>query len=537
MRWLRSGRFLRRQETCELGEAARELRCSFIHSLYQQVVRERIPPARREQLHARIGAWLEVTHLENLRPVAAELSLHFERAGDFARAISYRQLAGEQALKRCAYQEAIQHLHAAQELLAKLPEGAERLLVELVMLCALGIPVAMTRGYASPDVEQVYLRARDLCRDLGDAQRLLRVLTGLSVCYAARGLFGKARELAEQADQLAQAEPPHAAFRQEANLARLFATFHLGELAQARELVARAIELYGVAQSGSAACSIHQDLRTAASLLISWPLWLIGHPDRARYWAEHALELATDRGDHFAMTQCLAFLMGVYIFRGELRLAQLSAETCDKLCADHGFRLYQTTTAMVLGAVRVEEGDATTGIALMRKGWESRQATGAMVNAGFWCALIASAYARAGMFEQALEMLDEALSLRDGRDERWWEPELHRLRGEFLMRASECADPQVARIYPAREAGEGACTRALELARNMGAKSLELRAATTLSRLWDEQGKSDAARQLLRSVYDSFTEGHDTRDLREAREQLERLTTKSGVSWVVADVS
>jgi adenylate cyclase len=141
------------------------------------------------------------------------------------------------------------------------------------------------------------------------------------------------------------------------------------------------------------------------------------------------------------------------------------------------------------------------------------------------------------MFEQALEMLDEALSLRDGRDERWWEPELHRLRGEFLMRASECSDPQVARIYPAREASEGACTRALELARNMGAKSLELRAATTLSRLWDEQGKSAAARQLLRTVYDSFTEGHDTRDLREAREQLERLTTKSDVSWVVADVS
>jgi DNA-binding winged helix-turn-helix (wHTH) protein/tetratricopeptide (TPR) repeat protein len=454
LRWSRSGRFLRQHVK---GDAGEDLRCAFIHSLYQQVIGERIAPARRAQLHARIGAWLEQNHAKNLRPVASELAMHFERAADFARAISYRQLAGEQALQRCAYQEAIHQLQAAQDLIRSLPDGSERQRIELGLLLALGIPVAMTRGYASPEVEQVYLQARDLCSALGDVQRLLRVMTGLSICYAARGMFAQARELAEQAEQIVRAEPD-AGVRQEANLAQLVACFHLGELARARQLVARAIELYAVTQSGAVAFSIYQDLRTTASLLISWPLWLLGHPDQARYWGEHSLELATERGDNFAMTQSLAYLMVVHIFRGELGLAEAKAETCNKLSVDHGFRFYQTSAMMALGVLRVEAGDATTGVPLMRKGWESRQAEGAMVNAGFWCALIASAYAHADMFEQASNMLDQAFGLTRERGERWWEPELHRLRGEFHMRAGKGADPRPEPIDRAHETPEAACS-------------------------------------------------------------------------------
>jgi DNA-binding winged helix-turn-helix (wHTH) protein/tetratricopeptide (TPR) repeat protein len=529
LRWSRSGRFLREQHAGEANRGERGLHCAFIHSLFQQVILERIPPARRAQLHARIGAWLEATHAENLRSVAAELSMHFERTADAARAISYRQLAGEQALARCAYQEAIQHLHAAQALLGSLPDGSGRQRVELVLLCALGIPVAMTQGYASPEVEQGYLRARELSRELGDASRLLRALIGLSVCYAVRGQFVLARELADQADGLAQAEPPHAAIRLEANLSRLFARFHLGEFETAREQVARAIELHGVTDNNSAALSIHQDLDTALSFVISWPLWSLGHPDQARYWAEHGVELATKRGDHFAVAQCLAYLVVVHVFRGELELVEARAEACKSLCIEHGFRLFHTSAMMALGSVLVERGDAATGIALMLQGWEHRLPLKAMVNAGFWCSLIANAYARAGRYEEALDMLDQAFALTRERGERWWEPELHRLFGEFHGRASQSGDVRVVQIYAARGTSEAAVSRALELAREMGAKSLELRAATTLSRIWNGQGKSDAARQLVTLVYDSFTEGHDTRDLREAREQLDTFAARSKV--------
>jgi pentatricopeptide repeat protein len=534
LRWSRSGRFLRQQDPPEANQGTGGLHCSFIHSLYQQVIGERIPPARRAQLHARIGAWLEATHADNLRAVAAELSMHFERAADTARAISYRQLAGEQALERCAYREAIQHLHAAQALLGSLPDDSGRQRVELVLLCALGIPVAMTQGYASPEVERGYLRARELSRELGDTPRLLRALIGLSVCYAVRGQFVLSGELADQADGLAQAEPPHAAIRLEVNLSRLFARFHLGEFETAREQVARAIELHGVTGKNAAALSIHQDLDTALSFVISWPLWSLGHPDQARHWAEHGVELATKRGDHFAVAQCLAYLVVVHIFRGELELVEAKAEACKKLCIEHGFRLFHTSAMMALGSVRVERGDATTGIALMLQGWEHRLPLKAMINAGFWCSLIANAYARAGRYEEALEMLDEAFALTRERSERWWEPELHRLLGEFHRRASESADPRVAQIYASRGTSEAAISRALDLAREMGAKSLELRAAITLSRLWDDQGKRDPARELLATVYESFTEGHDTRDSREAREQLARLSARSNVPVAVA---
>jgi adenylate cyclase len=130
------------------------------------------------------------------------------------------------------------------------------------------------------------------------------------------------------------------------------------------------------------------------------------------------------------------------------------------------------------------------------------------------------------MFAQAMEMLEEASELTRELHERWWEPELHRLRADFYMQADAGARSLAGLTDGAREKPELACTRALELARSMGAKSLELRAATTLSRIWDDQERSADARQLLTVIYDSFTEGHDTQDLREAREQLARLATK-----------
>jgi predicted ATPase/DNA-binding winged helix-turn-helix (wHTH) protein len=516
-RWSRTGRFVRQQESGEAVEGMPGLRCQFIHSLYQQVIGAGIPPARRARFHARIGAWLEAASGGNRPPSAAELSMHFERAAESARAISYRQLAGEQALKRCAYQEAIHHLQAAQELMRGLPEGPGRKRLELALLLALGIPVAMTRGYTSPEVERVYVQARDLCRDLGDVQRLLRVVIGLSVCYAVRGMFARAHELAEHADQLAQTEPDPA-IHQEVNLLRLFSSFHLGELVKVRELMASAIERYGTAQTGSVAFSILQHLPTTTSFVVASPLWVLGYPDQARHWAENALALATERGDQFAMSQSLAYVMIVYIARGDREQLRARAEACEKLCAEHGFPFFHTTATMVLGFLRVEDGDATAGITLMRKAWQAREAAGMIVNAGFWYGLTAKAYAHAGAFDQALATLDEAFKVVRSRGDRWWEPELHRLVGDFSLRASATHQP-----CQDDRASEVAYSRALELARNRGAKSLELRAATSLARLWRNQGKRDAARQLLAGIYGWFTEGYETVDQREARLELEKL--------------
>jgi hypothetical protein len=523
LRWSRSGRFLRQHATCDASEG---LRCAFIHSLYQQVIGERIAPARRVQLHSRIGAWLEKSHAENLQAVAAELSMHFERAADFGRAISYRQLAGEQALQRCAYQEAIHHLQAAQELMRRLPEGSERQRVELGLLLAVGIPVAMTRGYTSPDMEGVYLRARDLCRDLGDGQRLHRVLIGLAASYAVRGMFGQAHELAGHAVDLARTEGD-AALRQEANLARLFSSFHLGEFTNIRELVACAVEHYGTGQNGSIASSILQDLRTTTSFVIASPLWVLGHADQARHWADNGVALATERNDHFAISQCLAYSMVVDILRGDRELLRTKAERCNQLCTEHGFPFFRITATMVLGFLRIEDGDATTGIALMQEAWDAREAAGMFTNATFWYAVGANACARAGRMDLARVMLADAFQVVRSRGERCWEPELHRVVGEFSMQASASGGTLIAKSLRHDETPEVAYTRALELAREMGAKSLELRAATSLARLWRNEGRCDAARRLLESIYGWFTEGHDTIDHVDARVELQALGNES----------
>ncbi|MEY2930217.1 MAG: hypothetical protein RL033_966 [Pseudomonadota bacterium] len=518
VRWARAGRFLRQREQSETGL----LRCEFIHGLYQRVLLESLSPARQTQLHGRIAVWLETTFARDLHACAAALAMHFERGPEPGRAIRHHELAGKKALARCAYREAMAHLESAQTLNARLPEGEERLRNELSLLLVLGIPAAMINGYGSPQVEGVYLRAQDLCRELGAPQQQLQIAVGLSICYVTRGAYAQAKAFADHAERLAQSEGAATA-RQEANLVQLMASFHLGELSQTRGYMARAIELYGSERSGPAGFSLVQDLSVATATVMCWPLWLLGYPEQALTRGEQALALATERSDDFAMAQSLAYLVALHLFRGDWQLVQTRAALCQQLCIEHGFRFFHTTSLLGLGAALVEQGELERGTALLREGWQERLALGATVNGSFWCALLSNAYARAGDFEQALDALDEAFARIDAHQERWWEPELHRQLGELSLRAQLQTSPRTRERFAARAAPEAAFERSLELACGLGAKSLELRAATSLARQWAATHRAPAARELLGGVFSWFREGFDTIDLKRASELLRTL--------------
>ncbi|MEY4548922.1 MAG: hypothetical protein RL685_5117 [Pseudomonadota bacterium] len=518
VRWARAGRFLRLRERSETGL----LRCEFIHALYQRVILESLSPARQTQLHGRIAVWLETTFASDLHACAAELAMHFERGPEPGRAIRHHELAGKKALARCAYREAMAHLESAQTLNARLPGGEDRLRNELSLLLVLGIPAAMINGYGSPQVEGVYLRAQDLCRELGapqQQQQQLQIAVGLSICYVTRGAYVQAKAFADHAERLAQSEGAATA-RQEANLVQLMASFHLGELSQTRGHMARAIELYGSERSGPAGFSLVQDLSVATATVLCWPLWLLGYPEQALSRGEQALALATERSDDFAMVQSLGYLVALHLFRGDWQLVQTRAALCQQLCTEHGFRFFHTTSLLGLGAALVEQGDLERGTALLREGWQERLALGATVNGSFWCALLSNAYARAGDFEQALDALDEAFARIDAHQERWWEPELHRQLGELALCAQPGASPRTRERLAARAAPEVAFERSLALACGLGAKSLELRAATSLARQWAATDRAPAARELLGGVLSWFREGFDTIDLKRASELL-----------------
>lgn len=515
VRWARAGRFLRLRERAEAG-----LRCEFIHALYQRVILESVAPARQTQLHGRIAAWLAATFAREPGACAAQLAMHFERGPEPSRAICQHELAGKRALARCAYREAITHLESAQALNRLLPAGEEQQRNELSLLLVLGIPVAMINGYGSPEVEVVYRRARDLCGELGEAQRLLQISVGLSICHLTRGAYLHAKEFAEDAERLARAENAATAL-QEANLVQLMASFHLGELRQMQVYMERAIMLYGSARRGPAGFSLAQDLSVATATLLSWPLWLLGHPEQALARGEQALAMASERHDDFATAKSLAYLVALHLLRGDWQQAKARAVLCRQLCVEHGFRFFQTTALLGEGAALVAEGELERGTALLQEGWQGRVALRATVNGSFWCTALADAHARRADYERALGALDEAFARSAAQQERWWEPELHRQQGELALRAREHASAR--QLFTARPPPEAAFARALELSRGLGARALELRAATSLARQWAACGRRHAAHELLAGVYGWFEEGFATPDLSAARQLLAEL--------------
>src|SRR5262249_34566152 len=178
------------------GEAVS--RYGFIHTLYENVLYQRVSASRRVQLHRRIGEGGQVVYGERAKEIAAELAMHFERGADYWEAVKYLQLAADKEIRRFAYRQAIVLAGRGLELLSRLPETRERAAQELCLRLTLGVPVIATEGYAAPEVGRLYLKARELCRQLGEPPDLSEVLWGLWTYYAVRAEFGTARQVAEE---------------------------------------------------------------------------------------------------------------------------------------------------------------------------------------------------------------------------------------------------------------------------------------------------------------------------------------------------
>lgn len=513
-RLVRHGQFLRSLGVAEWPDGTAASRYAFIHALYQSVVYERVGTARRIELHRRIGERIEQGYGEQAGEQATELAVHFERGRESAKAIHYLRQAGETALQRGAHRQAVIHLKRGLTLIKGLDDLSDttvRTHQELLLQITLGPALMATQGYGAPEVKHAYSRAHDLCRQVGETPQLFPVLYGLEAFYLVSGHIQTARNLGEQLLRLVQ-DGPDSALRLQAHFLLGDVLFWHGEAALALEHLEHSIGLYDPHRHGSLAVLYNGDDAKVNSLAFAaLARWLLGYPDQARAYSESAISFAQEKAAPFSQAYALTLAAIFHLLGREGARAQMRTEEDIVLSSKQGFVFWLAAGQTLHGGAVAEQGQVQAGISQIQEGLAAYRATGAHAAETYLLGLLADAYRKNRQAEDGLTTVAEALSAVESYGEGFYEAELYRLKGELTLQSGVWSPES--RVKEAEECFH----RAIDIARRQSAKSLELRATLSLSRLWHQHGKTAEAYQTLSTIYGWFTEGFDTPDLQDAR--------------------
>ncbi|WP_354686568.1 adenylate/guanylate cyclase domain-containing protein [Cupriavidus necator] len=496
-----------------------EVEYAFKHALTQEVAGNSLLTERRSALHESTAQAIEVLFHGRLKDYCSELAHHYSHSGNIPKAIEYLHCAGQQALQRSAQAEAILHLSTAIELLKRQPDNAERARRELTLLLALGPALMAARGQASAEVEANYRRALALCEQGKQTPAVFSAQLGLWAFYQLRAQYQVSLPLGKRLYALAmKSQRP----KQLAEGHRVLGAtlFRLGKLDAARTHMEQVI---AVAQPEPQAYDFlmgyGRDPAVHATSTMAWIQWYRGYPDQARGLCQQALVMARERPDVFNLALCLVFASEVHHCRREPQLAREYAEAAIAISGEQGFPIYLAWGHVLQGWALAELGSPDEGVALMRQGLAAYESTGAELGIPNLLALLADACAKAGQTAAALDMLARAQALVEATGEQLDASTLCRLKGETLLRRSAERS-----VPPADQDEAEACFHsAVAIAQEQGARQLELQAALSLATLWQQQGKTDAARQALAPIHASFSEGSDTADWLEAEALLAAL--------------
>ena len=508
----RRGQFLRAAGVVEWPDGTVAARYAFIHAMYQQGLYARLSIARRAGLHLRIGERLERGYGERAGEIAGELAVHFEHGRDIERAVRYRRRAGEHALGKHGYREAADHGTRALELLGAVPDSADRTEQELAVQVMLGAALTATRGYAAREVADCYVRARELCEHVGDTVRLLPVLLGLGRFHLGRGEVEIARAVGVRLLAIAE-RTGDAAVALAAHHGLGIVAFYAGEFAPALEHLEAGLSLYDDKAHSPLRSQVFragQDPGVSCEVYAALALQVLGFPARAAERMRRALALAHALAHPFSVAYACHFAAGFHILRGEWHAVDALEGEARACSEEHGFRIFPMMAAIHVGRLLAAQGRPDDGQARIREGIEAMRAIGIELRRPAFVALLAEAFAAGGRAAEGLDAVAEGLAASERTGQRYWDAELYRLRGVLGQRVA------------GRDA-EAALRRAVEIARGQGARLLELRAATSLGRLWAERGDRGEARALLSAIVGGFTEGFDAIDLTDARSLLDRL--------------
>lgn len=490
----------------------------FRHILFQGYLYRQLDPAERVYLHQAVGTALETLYGDQSGQIAVQLARHFQEAKNPEKAIDYLRQAGKQAVRISANEEAIAHLTRGLALLEKLPDSPERAQQELALQIALSVPLIAIKGYGAPEVGHVYSRMEELSRQLGEVALQFRTLFSKANFYGQRGelyesyqIARQALNLAEQTDDPALVMPAHFIM----GVSHLF----LGQTALARTHLEQMLDAYDPQQHHDLIFRYGQDLGVSNLSWLCWVLWSLGYPDQALQRNQEALTLAQDLDHPLTLGHSLGVATLTFHHLGrDAQMTQSLAEACIRLATEHRLPVWLAVGAIYRGRALVEQGHIEAGLTQMQQGVADYQATGARLCRSLFLATLAEAYGKTGQVEEGLTLLAEALVFANQGGERLGKADIYRLKGELLLEA------KAERRKASPGSPEDCFLQAIKIARAQQAKFLELRATMSLCRLWQKQGKREKARQMLAEVYDWFSEGFDTVDLKEAKMLLVELS-------------
>ena len=484
----------------------------FKHALVQDAAYGTLLREPRRALHARIVETLGSEFAEIAESQPELMARHCTEAGFVEEAVDYWERAGRQALGRSAMAEAVAQLTKGLEVLESLSSGPEHQRREINLQLVMGPALIAAKGFASPEAMRAYARARELCRGLGDVSDVFPALYGQSVFHFQRGELVAANELAQELLRLAEERGEVGA--QVTGHRLLGATLsQLGRLTESRDHFTAALGLYDPVRDRSSAFVYAVDSRVISLSWLSHVFAVLGYPKEAAGSDGEAPAHARELNHPNTMAVALVLSCMFHQLLRDTPNARSQAEAVIALATEQDFPFYLAAGTAVRGWVLAEGGRAEEAVMEIRRGAVDYGATGAQLWSPYFLGLLAEAQGKAGQATTGLSVAADALDRVARTGARWIEADLQRIRGELLLLLPE----------PQRLGAEACFGRAIVVAREQGARLWELRAATSLARLWFGCGKRQEARDLLAPVYSWFTEGFDTRDLKEAKALLDAL--------------
>lgn len=484
---------------------------TFKHALVQDAAYGTLLRGKRQEMHARIAHALEEGFPETVETQPELLARHFSEAGLADLAIAYWQRAGERAIKRSAGLEAVAHFQRGNEALQTVSDREARAEQELHLLIAFGPALIMTRSTAAPEIAQVYTRARELASQMGRAAELFKAVWGQSLVATVGGDLPAARRLSDELFDIAQRQDDTGLLLQ-AHHAAWSPVMTSGDFVEARKHVEAGLQLYQRNAHGQHAHVFGgHDPGMCAYTFGAQIACILGHADESIRKVDQALALARDLAHPPTIVGALVDAADIRVFRREPLAVEEILRSLLPLVSKYGSAVGVANAKMLLGWTMTSQGRTGEGLAELRLGLQAWRASGSTFWAVYRLGRAADAFRMAGHADEALTCITDAAKAIESRGDRWFEAEIHRMRGELLLSGGD------------QQEAETSYRRAMAVARGQSARLFELRAANSLARLWRDREQFDRARNLLAPIYEWFTDGFDLADLTEARALIHEL--------------
>ena len=484
----------------------------FKHALIRDAAYESLLKRTRQQYHRQVAQLLEDRFPETVEVHPDLVAHHFTEAGDSERAVHYWRQAGERARGQSANLEAIAYLTKGIATLHELPDNAARARRELPLQVSLGHANIVAKGHGAAEAEAAYSRALALCEPLGDVPELAPALFGLWRFYVVARPLDESHAVIMRLRRLAQ-EKQDTKLLVVAHYGLGYTTFCMAKFADSRRNLEAGIAGYLPAQRSAEIYRAGQDPGVACHAYLAMTEWFLGFPERAQSRMRESVAHAEELGDPFSLAYALCYT-GAVVTEACGGDTDAVVERGLGVATEGGFALWVALANVHRTSLRFDQQRSDAALEELRQSVAAIPRMGVLINMPYFMSFLVRAYRQAGRIDDGLRVLDDAQASIDARDERWWEAEIRRLRGELLLsRSAENA-----------EEAQSCFETALDIARQQEAKSLELRAATSLARLWKARGGTDRARDLLASTYGWFSEGFATRDLKHAKALLNELS-------------